>query len=146
MNPQKLQPGQAPAAFRGRLEAVFPEQVFDSLATDLKAEVDQSALKPGISPGGIVLGHLEKDLDETGGLPWSAGSFSALREVPFLANQVPVPAEESLGLKKVQGSSQALEADPERRLRKVQAIGEGGPGPPRQLFLEEADLGGIRLS
>ncbi len=88
-------PGRALAALRGRLQAMLNEDVLDGAAADGGSQVHQSALDTTVAPAGVLLRHLEHQVNHLLLGPEASGSATS-GAIVLPGHQAAIPTQDGL--------------------------------------------------
>jgi hypothetical protein len=76
---------------------MFPESVADGRGRDLVPEVREGTLDADVAPGRIFSGHAQDQVDDLRSDWRPSHGLAAIAVVPFLGQQLPVPAQDGVG-------------------------------------------------
>src|SRR5215467_7971203 len=106
------------------------QNVAHRLGTDRQAQVGEGADDPVIAPGAILPGHADDQRLQLRVDPGATGSLALLGAVELLGHELPVPAENRVGLDNRRDFLQSLLAKPVAKLREGFAFAVAQPDAP----------------
>ena len=105
MNSKERRPRHVRISLRGRIDAVFSENVGDRAAPELMSQIAPCSLDPHVPPRSILKRHAKNEIDDRlrDARPTGASTMSV---VPFTCDHFSVPSQEAIrcdqGMKFVQ--------------------------------------------
>jgi hypothetical protein len=140
MSSKERRPRHVLIALRGRIDAVFSENVGDGAARNLMSQIGHCSLDPCVPPRSILKCHTQNEIDDRLHDARSTGA-STMAVVPFTCDHFSVPSQEGIrcdqGMKCVQG----LTSKRVRFSGESTALGIGETNaPPTQALLKHAVL------